>query len=262
MSEVPIKIVYDEIDNKGLAYPIQKYVMNYLKHFGIISDLDIVCVGHKKNTSTLFCKPIYRYMGEELSITNNGFPYEKRTWHLRQKGIPIITISPNSIRILRKVEGIKTPQVWVIDKKEDEDSILIKCGAQGGMSFRIKVERVYENDDDIGYLAINASLVESRGTYKINMHQSLDNKFFKPHNYLDFITTRINLVRYRKDNNVDLFESKLIYEVINDPRIRNKLKSLMPGELLDCDNIEEEDSVYIKTSFAKRQKRENPFHIV
>lgn len=254
MAEIPRYLAYDYVGNDNMLYPILDYIKMYLARFDVINLKDssqFDYSGCSLDGVREYYKPIYSFNGKSLSISHDNVDYANRTWFLRYGNYQVASIHPDVIKIKRKMKGIDIPQEWCIESKSDAESISIKCSVFNGISFQIKIERVTMRNSNLGNLVFNVSYKGMRGTHTINIHQSLDEQFFKPRNYLDFLASRINLVRYDKDNQNYEFECGLIYDVVHDSRIEDKLKSLMPGELLDCVDIEREGSVYIKTAFVK-----------
>ena len=258
MAEIPRYLVYDYVGSDNILYPILDYIKVYLARFGVINFNDASgfnYAGSSIDDARQYYKPTYLFNGKKLSVRHDYEDYENRTWFLRYGKYQIASINHDVITIKRKITGIDIPQEWRIESKKDANSISIKCGVFNGISFQIKIERVTMENSDLGSLEFNVSYMGTRGTHIITIHQSLDDQFFEPKNYLDFLASRINLVRYDKDDQNYEFECGLIYDVIHDSRIEDKLKSIMPGELLDCVDIEREGNVYIKTDFVRGGRR-------
>ena len=130
----------------------------------------------------------------------------------------------------------------------DINSVSVKCSAFKGMSFKITI---IMDDKEKRKISINACCIDERGTHKVSIEQSLDSQFFEPRNYLDYLSKRINFVRYDASNPNALFESLLIHDIVHDIRIVNALESMMPSRLLKSDNIENEKDVQIVSDFKK-----------
>lgn len=242
-------IVYDYMDEEGSLYIIPEYVTRYLLRFGILDLYDLDFAGESLDYKKYFYKPTYIYNGRKLNITHDDKDGLERTYYLKYGKYPIAELGPYVIKIKRKEPGLDIPKEWTIETYMDMNSVSVKCSTFKGLSFEIII---IIDDKEKRKISINACCKDKRGTHNVSIEQSLDDQFFKPKNYLDYLAKRIVFVRYDKNDPNASFENLLIHEIVHDIRIVNALESMMHGKLLECDNIEKESHVSIVSEYVKK----------
>ena len=252
MTEIDGKLVYDYADDKNMLYPIPKYVKAYLRRFKMIDTSDLKYVGNFKRNGLKCYKPLYLYGDKHLDIEKKDYFGNYKRWCLKLKGFPLAIISPGRITIKRLEPSTGTKQIWNIDTTETVNSISIRCTLCDRIDFQICVVKNDITENNAGFFNILLNYEDSHGTRRISLQQPLDDVFYEPYCYQNYLASRINQIIFDENDSDQHFVRQLLNDIIHDSRIEIKLKELLPGDLLESSNLESEDRILIKSIFNKK----------